>query len=239
LIAAGLSLVLVIGLISSAVVGMATSMGAQISSGLWVLNISMLTVFVGVYVFGVWRFTAREPSDAHDDMLLTARNLARYCLIVDVISTPMMLIVQNPLVNAPGGALAGLVATVLSLANLGALVGWLALAIHAQRIVHRAGLPKSATALRVVFTGYAITATLTGAVGFVGMLTGVFVNASVNMTPGAKAVGVAACGGYFFTLGFGIVAASLMFRAGLVIRRHAKAAQIRWDGLISAPTQPA
>ncbi|MCA9296409.1 MAG: hypothetical protein KC983_07820, partial [Phycisphaerales bacterium] len=238
LIALGMGLVLIIGFFTSMIVGASASTNIGNSGTLWIFNIAMLTMFVSLYVIGDWLFTAREPSDPHGDTLLTARNIARYCLIIDVVSTPIMSITQNPLVTVPQGATAGMMVVVLRLSNLSAFCGWFALGIHSQRIVRRAGLPTSAKLLRVAFTGYAISTMLTSMFGFIAMLSGMLKGGVNGMSSGAILVGLTACGMYAFTLLFGVLAAAVLLRAGLRIRRHAKAAQIRWDRLASAPTQP-
>lgn len=195
-----------------------------------------------ITVIGAWMLTTVDPGQAEAEQPMTARRLARWCILARVAAAPLELIV-SPLGGMGLGTLGApftprLMIPMVGLVALGmiALIGTAAGLIYLRQLALRIPRESLAKQTRIVMWGYVICS----AVGFVLSVGTVFLGLQMMRTgaaPGPLGPGVSAflfiilgggCLAGIGTLVFGIWALVLLFLYAAALRRVAAEARSIW-----------
>lgn len=195
-----------------------------------------------ITVIGVWRLTTADPGQAEAEQPLTARRLARWCILARVAAAPLGLIV-NPFGGTVGGTPGPTFTPLLTIAMAGnialrmiALIGTGAGLIYLRQLALRIPRESLAKQTRTVMWGY-VSCSAVGVVfsaGIMLMMPQVMraAGAAGPLGPGVMAfllinVG-AGCLAGIGTLVFGIWALVLLFLYAAALRRVAAEARSIW-----------
>ncbi|MEE8458687.1 MAG: hypothetical protein V3S08_02375 [Phycisphaerales bacterium] len=235
-------LLIIIGILAGLVVGTLIGVGAAILpmvgipygtvravSGTLSAAVSLVTVV------GIWLATTPEPGRPEPDGHVTARRIARWCIMIQVVSAPMKLAGMG---QGGFGALGSTrLFTVLTIVGmtLGIVVvlGQIAGLIYLRRLALRIPARKLARSTKIVTWGYISCHAAGLATGFVilAMRPSLFAAGSAP-APGLRnsvvTVTVASCGVMLGTLVFGIWAMVLLFRYRTAFQYAAEQSRAAW-----------
>ncbi len=189
----------------------------------------VMAIVTLVNVIGAWLVTTQDPGRTETEAQLSARNVARFLIMVSLVSAPMQMLLMGQAGIFTGGGSTGLRAVdlMIMLVAVGtallALVGWVAFYIYLRQIMLRVPLEKLARQVRIIMWGYAVSTIISLAFAFVSMLlyaTGRVVITGGNMSGGmqvtAVGINVGSCASVIAFMIFEIWAAVLF----LVLRKR-------------------
>ncbi|MCZ6543817.1 MAG: hypothetical protein O6768_09140 [Planctomycetota bacterium] len=245
----GLQLI-IIGLLVNVAYGIVVGSAIMLLTPTGTTMMTMTTALAGtigaalslITAIGVWMLTTADPGQAEAEQPLTARRLARWCILARVAAAPLELIV-SPLGGMGLGTLGApftprLMIPMVGLVALGmiALIGTAAGLIYLRQIALRIPRESLAKQTRTVMWGYVICSAV-GVVFSVGMVLMMTQMMRTGAAPGAPGPGVSAflfiilgggCLAGIGTLVFGIWALVLLFLYAAALRRVAAEARSIW-----------
>ena len=116
--------------------------------------VSLLTSLV--MVIGVWLLTSPDPAQMEPEPAITARRLARWCIVAQLLATPLQM-VAAPAGMVPAAGMS-LVRSLSLLSGMGlgmvALVGYIAGLVYLRRLALRMERKQLAGQTRIVIWGY-------------------------------------------------------------------------------------
>ena len=233
LIGIGLIAMIFVLLPGSMVLG-ALSQGQIIgTSAFWVVSLGISMVCAAIYVIGVWLATSIEPALSADEPTWTARRIARFALIADLIAAPLYSISDSPLGQAvPSSALLGVLITSTIIVTSCSLVGWVALGMHMQRHARRVGRTTAGVVIRISTVLFGLAALVSGGVGLV-VATQMQAITTGQMSLATLFALLSVCGAVGIYGLTGILIGVLMFVLASSWRRARRSAQKRWNDLLS------
>jgi hypothetical protein len=121
---------------------------------------SFLALPMVIIIAGVWRLTTPDPGQLETEPTITARKLARWCVLLSLFAIPMQMMGGNPGIvispnsNIPTPSLTFQILTILA-QNI-SVVGFVAGLLHLSRLAKRIPNPSLTKQSLIVMWGYGI-----------------------------------------------------------------------------------
>lgn len=226
----------VIGIIIFVVLN-ANSTGAPPAMGAIASVAGIFSLPTLIIIYGVWRLTSPDPGQTETEPTVTARKLARWCIMAMLVSIPLQMMGAETSMNFnPNAAVPAqsLFIQVLAKCTQGiTVVGYVAGLLYLSRLAKRIPHTSLGTQSRIVMWGIAIVA----GIGIViGILMIIFIQgitqSTATGTPPIRSLAVLGVGGKVLGCGsfvFYIWAFVLLFRFRAVFARAGEIARTNWD----------
>jgi len=231
----GLSVLLIVSTLSSAVLGFISSSqgnSAALIQRLSVLNGALATLLSAIYVIGLWMFTTPDPGDARATNQFSARFIARLGAVLSMMVVPLLVVSNSPYIPVPMGPQAGVLLLGYALTLVTSTAGWIALAFYSRPIAHRAGVGVTSLALFGTLLVYGVI-TLVSTVFGASLIFSGFAPGQQPMTIRMMIISIAGCGAASLSIGVGMLLSALFIRLGVRLRHCAREAQKHRDDHMS------
>ena len=224
-LAAALLFGIIAGVVQAAASGAATAtmpLAAEILAA--ICEVAVLLGLVAAYC-GAWMVTSPDPTRAGEDRYATSRKLVRIALLIGLGNAAVQVALETISLPSRLHTVASLIDT---LANLAALVGWLAYLRYLMKLALR--IPDGGLSKRARFLFFAFLL-MPLATGFVGLIATILANLGSEW----GGVGLGACLGIGFVIGMILLlllALRLQHRIGQSCREQARLARQAWASTV-------